>query len=82
MVRQAVVPLGLGEQGEPADHVAVAAQVLGGRVDDHGRPVLQGPAQVRRGHGVVDHQGHAWRRLSARAGRSATVMVGLATVSA
>ena len=56
------MPLGLGEQGDAADHVAVPAQVLGGRVDDHGRPVLDGPAQVRRGHGVVDHQGHAGGR--------------------
>jgi hypothetical protein len=53
------VPLGLGEQGDPADDVVVAAEILGGRVDHHGGAVLDRPAQVGGGDGVVHHQRHA-----------------------
>jgi hypothetical protein len=37
----------------------VAAEVLGQRVHDDVGAVLEGPAQVGRGHGVVDDQRHA-----------------------
>ena len=37
----------------------MAAQVLGGRVNDHIRAVLDGAQQVGGGHGVVHDQGHA-----------------------
>ena len=42
-----------------ADAGAVAAQVLGERVHDDVGAVLERPAQVRRGHGVVDDQRNA-----------------------
>ncbi len=42
-----------------ADAVAVAAQVLGERVDDDVRAVLDGAQQVGAGHGVVHDQRHA-----------------------
>ena len=44
---------------DAADGGAVAAHELGGRVHDDVRAVLDGAAQVGRGHGVVDDQGHA-----------------------
>ena len=44
---------------DAADRRPVAAQKLGGRVDHDIGAVLDGPAKVRRGHGVVDHQRHA-----------------------
>ena len=46
---------------QPAQHIAVSADGLGGRMhDDVGAPV-EGPQQQRRSHGVVHHQGHAGR---------------------
>ena len=44
---------------DAADRRAVPTQELGGRVDHDVGAVLDGPAQVRRGHGVVDDQRHA-----------------------
>src|SRR5882762_6055336 len=38
------------------DEVAVAADVLGGAVDDDGRSQLEGVLQARGGEGVVDGQ--------------------------
>ena len=48
-----------GVNNHTADRGAVAAQVLGGGVDDHVRAVLDGAQQVGGGHGVVHDQGHA-----------------------
>ena len=43
----------------PPMDVAVPAQELGGRVHHDIRAVLDGPAEIGRGQGVVDHQRHA-----------------------
>ena len=44
---------------DAADRRPVPAQELGGRVEHDVGPVLDRPAEVGRGHGVVDHQRHA-----------------------
>ena len=55
----AVVPGKLaGFDEHPAHGGAVPADILGGRMDDDVGAVLEGPAQVGRGEGVVDHQRH------------------------
>jgi hypothetical protein len=71
VVEAVVAGVGPGDQGEapagrpveaaavdddPADGGAVAADVLGGRVDDHVGTPLEGPAQPGRGEGVVDDE--------------------------
>src|SRR5690606_34505398 len=43
----------------PGDHHPVAADELGGGVDDDVGSVLDGPAQIRGGERVVDHEGDA-----------------------
>ena len=48
-----------GVHNHTADGGSVAAQVLGGRVNDHIRAVLDGAQQVGGGHGVVHDQGYA-----------------------
>ena len=65
-----VAGVGIGELGElsvvgvpvddeAADRLPVAADVLGGRVDDDVRPVLDGAEERGRGRGVVDDEGNA-----------------------
>ena len=44
-----------------AEHVGVAAEVLGGRVHDHVGAERERLLQVRRGEGVVDDDEHAGR---------------------
>mmetsp|Transcript_5968 Transcript_5968/g.23715 ORF Transcript_5968/g.23715 Transcript_5968/m.23715 type:complete len:341 (+) Transcript_5968:5957-6979(+) len=60
---EAVLVLGPGEfagvDDGAADAGAVAAEVFGQRVHDDVGAVLDRPAQVGRGHGVVDDQRHA-----------------------
>jgi hypothetical protein len=53
----------------------VAGEVLRPRLDDEVGAVLQGPAERRRGERVVDNT------FAARAGRSATAIVGFEIVS-
>jgi hypothetical protein len=61
----AVVP---GELARLDDHAAhggaVAAEELGGRMHDDVGAVLDRPAQIGRGEGVVDHQRHAGSRAT------------------
>ncbi len=65
---EATEPLGVGGVVErPAvddgtrDRRPVPAEVLRGRVDDDVRAPLQRADQIRRGHGVVDHERHPRR---------------------
>ncbi len=53
----ALVVEGAAVDDDPADGGAVAADELGGRVHHDVGAVAKGLAQVRRGHGVVHHQG-------------------------
>ena len=54
------------EDQRAALHVAVAAEVLGGRVQDHVGAQLEGPLQRGGGEGVVDQRQRARRRGRAR----------------
>lgn len=58
MLPDPVVQRGVGEDGDPGQHVGVAAQVLGGRVDHDVRPVLDRAAEQWGGEGVVHHAQH------------------------
>ena len=50
---------------QAAEAVAVAAQIFGGRIDDHRRAVIEGPRQQRR-RGIVDDQRDAKRPADGR----------------
>ena len=68
---------------DAADGRAVPADELGGRMHHDIRAVLDGPAQIRRGESVVDHQRQIGRScaIAATASISSTFMRGLPMVS-
>ena len=80
----AVVPgKAAGLDDDAADRRAVPADELGGGVDDDVGAMLDRPAEIRRGEGVVDHQRHTGlvRDLGDRGDVEDTDLRGLPIVS-
>ena len=48
-----------GIDNRPTHRIAMAGQEFGGRMHDDVGAVVEGPAQIGRGHGVIDDQRHA-----------------------